>query len=90
MVLEETYEEEEEEEFEASLRRAFVDRGADYIQVDGHDLRNEFLRKSLRYGIDEGWLQRGKDLDEDDILGSGEGQSLAYTYRLTDKGKRVF
>ena len=79
-----------QEEFDASLRRAFVDRGANYIQIDGHTLRNEFLRKTLQYGINKDWLQIGEDLDEDDILGKGMGQYLAYTYRLTDEGKEYF
>ena len=90
MGLEENCDRQEEEEFEASLTRTFVDRKADYIIVDGHDLRNKFLRECIQYGIDEGLLYKGEDLDEDDILGSGVGQSLAYTYRLTDKGKEYF
>ena len=88
MGLEE--ESKQEEEFEASFRRAFVEEGADYLEVDGHTLRNKFLRESLQYGVNKGWLQRGEDMDEDDILGPGMGQSLAYTYRLTDEGKRHF
>jgi len=79
-----------EKEFEASLRRAFVDKKGKSIIVDGHTLRNKFLRECVHYGEGKGWLQRGEDIDEDDVLGPGVGQSLAYTYGLTDKGREYF
>lgn len=75
-----------EEVFEAELRREFVDRRAGILIVERHTLRSEFLRESLQYGIDKGWLQRGED--KDDVLGSGMGQCLSYG--LTGEGKKHF
>ena len=78
------------EDLEASLKRAFVDNIADYIIMDGHQMRNEFLRDAIAYGLEKGWLHRSKDIDEDESLGKGFGQYFAYTYRLTDEGKKHF
>ena len=77
-------------ELEASLKRAFLDGKADYVIIDGQVLQNRFLRESTQYGINKGWLERGEDIDEDNVLGQGMGQYLAYTYRLTDKGRNHF
>jgi len=77
-------------ELEASLKRAFIGGKADFIIVDGHTLRNKFLREGLQLGLENGLLSQGKDIDEDDLLGKGMGQYLAHTYRLTDKGKEYF
>ncbi len=78
------------EDLEACLKRAFVDKKASYIVVDGHTLRSEFLKESVNYGVEKEWLMRGKDIDEDEILGRGLGQYFAYTYRLTGEGRQYF
>ena len=79
------------EELEMSLKRAFVDGKADFIIVDGHDLRSKFKRQVLAYAEEKGFLSRGDDIDEDKNFGEeGIGQYLAYTYKLTDKGKEHF
>lgn len=79
-----------DKDLEASLKRAFADRGANFIIVDGHTMRNQFLVDGVNYGLEQGWLKPGKDIDEDEILGHGLGQYLAYTYVLTDKGREYF
>jgi len=77
-------------ELETSLRKAFVDDGADFIILDGQTARSEFIRDGINHGLKKGWLCQGEDIDEDKVLGQGRGQYCAYTYRLTDKGKRYF
>jgi hypothetical protein len=77
-------------ELEDSLKRAFVDNEADYIIMDGQQMRNEFLVDGINYGLDKGWLYQAENIDEDEILGQSNGQYLAYTYRLTNKGKKYF
>ena len=67
-------------EWEASLRRAFVDNRADYIVLTSR--REEFLLKSANYGINRGWL-----------TGTFEGpdvQSMALVCRLTKEGRKHF
>jgi len=78
------------EELEASLKRAFGDGKADYIEMDGHSCRSRFLVESVDYGVNQGWIYRAKDKNEDDVLGAGMGQWSAMTYRLTAKGKKYF
>lgn len=78
------------EDLEASLKRAFADRRADFIIMDGQTMRNQFLVDSVNYGIGQGWLKPGEDIDEDKALGQGLGQYFAYTYRLTEKGAKHF
>lgn len=80
----------QEADLEGALRRAFMDRKADFIVVDGHDLRSEFLRESLALGLTQGWLVKDKNIDEDDWLGRSRGQWYAFTYRLSKKGKKYF
>ena len=67
-------------ECEAALRRAFVDRRADFIVITSR--RERFQIESANYGIDQGWL-RG-DWDERDE------QSVAWVLRLTDAGRKHF
>ena len=78
------------EELEAVLRRAFVDRGQETILVDGHDLRNSFLRESLVLGTKNGWLVEAGEQNEDDVYGPGRGQWTAIVYELSDEGKTYF
>lgn len=79
-----------EAEMEASLKRAFVDGKADFIEMDGHAYRNRFLTATLDYALKQNLVYRDKDLNEDDALGKGMGQWSAETYRLTEKGKKHF
>jgi hypothetical protein len=69
-----------ETEFEASLRRAFVEHHADFIMIDSR--RHVFLIESAAYGVERGWLtEKFIELDE---------QSSQLRYRLTAAGKRHF
>lgn len=69
-----------EQEFEASLRRAFVDDTADYVVIFSKHQR--FLLESAFYGQLQGWLKAEfVELDE---------QSSEIRYRLTDEGKKHF
>lgn len=67
-------------EYEAALRRAFVERRADYIVIDSR--RQEFQIKSASYGIDRGWLS-GSIVESDP-------QSTAWVLRLTEAGREHF
>ncbi|HEB47319.1 MAG TPA: hypothetical protein ENI22_02515 [Candidatus Pacearchaeota archaeon] len=69
-------------ELEASIRRAFVDNRADFIVFDGHTMRNEFLRDSINYGLEQGLLRKGETIEEE--------QWTTIRYRLSDKGKKYF
>ena len=69
-----------EQEFEASLRRAFVNGKADYVVL--YSRRQLFLGESAMYGEQRGWLE-GKFIELDE-------QSSEIRYRLTDKGKQHF
>jgi hypothetical protein len=53
-------------------------------------LRSEFLRESVVLGLNKGLLVQGQPIDEDDALGRGRGQNYAFTYRLTEEGKKYF
>ena len=69
-----------EQEFEASLRRAFVDGKADYIVL--YSRRHKFRYESAAYGALQGWL------DEEFI--EVDEQSSELHYRLTEDGKKHF
>jgi hypothetical protein len=70
------------DEFEDSLRRAFVDGKADYIELDGNSGR--FLHNCVGYGQEQGWLG---PIKEDCIPGD---QWTVWQVRLTDYGKKYF
>lgn len=72
----------EEPEWEASLRRAFVDKGMTYIGLDGWS--GEFLVHAARYGRFKGWLDKGTE------AGSDMEQYTELVFRLTDFGKQHF
>lgn len=67
-------------EWEAALRRAFVEHRADYIVITSR--REQFQIESANYGIEQGWL-RGQ-MDEHDP------QSSAFVCRLTEAGRTHF
>lgn len=67
-------------DLEDALRRAFVDRRADYIFLD--DRRQAFRIESVRLGVERGWLtEEFVEIDE---------QYAQLRYRLTEEGKRHF
>jgi hypothetical protein len=71
------------EEHLACLRRAFVDRGADYVYVDSR--RNRFLLSNANWGLREGYL-------EFDAVTSADRSDEQYTclvLRLTAKGREA-
>lgn len=70
-----------EAEFEATLRRAFVDRHADFIRL--FDRRETYLWESVRYGRQQGWLDDGELVQMDE-------QSSEARFRLTAKGRKHF
>lgn len=80
-----------EEEFEASLRRAFVDGKANYLWVDSareppylwvYSARERFRIESAAYGVERGWLEA--DLVE-------VHAHFSYVmWTLTDFGKKHF
>ena len=79
------------EDFEASLRRAFVDKGFKSIFIDGHELRNEFLRRTFDYGKEKGWLiLESKLVDPIEILEPGQGQYQGWNYTLSAAGQEYF
>ena len=68
------------DEYEQSLRRAFVDRRADYIVITSR--RERFQIEAANYGIEQGWLSG--ELDDRDV------QSTAWVLRLTQQGREHF
>ena len=80
----------QKDELENSLRRAFVDKKAKIIIVDGQTLRSRFLRESISLGLEKGLISQGEPIDEDEILGKGAGQYYALTYELTKRGREYF
>ena len=71
---------EADNEYEASLRCAFVDRHADFIVIDSR--RQQFQIESANYGVDQGWIKGTWD-DRDE-------QSTVWIGRLTKKGRKHF
>jgi hypothetical protein len=69
-------------EWEASLRRAFVDHGMKSIGLDGWS--GKFLWASARYGQLKGWLDDAKE------HGSDEEQYTSISLRLTPLGRTHF
>lgn len=68
------------QEYEDALRRAFVERRADYIVINSR--RQQFQIESANYGVEQGWIKgEWHDIDE---------QSTAWTGRLTDEGRGHF
>lgn len=67
-------------EYENALRKAFVDRHADFIVLTSR--RQQFQIASANYGVDQGWIKG--EWDERDE------QSTVWIGRLTDKGREHF
>ena len=65
-----------EDEFYDSLRRAFVDGGADFVVIDS--IREKFLYTCVSWGQEKGFL---KGLNE-----HTDGQSTVWEFRPTEKG----
>jgi hypothetical protein len=70
-----------EEEFEASLRRAFVDGHTDFIILESR--RERFRMECAAYGQKQGWLTDYEEVGPDE-------QSLVWILRLTEVGKKHF
>lgn len=66
-------------EYRASLRRAFFERGADFITLDSNPRGQRFLAASAAWAIDNGLLFCARTDDD--------GQSQVSAFRLTDKGR---
>jgi hypothetical protein len=67
-------------EYEAALRRAFVEKRAACVVISSR--RQQFQIRCTNYGIEQGWLKgRWDDSDE---------QSTAFVARLTDEGRTHF
>lgn len=69
----------EDTEKESMLRRAFVEKRADYVVISSR--REQRQIESVNYGVDRGWLNSE---DHDD------GQSTCVTFRLTAQGREHF
>jgi hypothetical protein len=67
-------------EYEAALRRAFVDGRADYIIITSR--REQFQIEAANFGVYKGWL-RGEWETWDE-------QSTAWVCRLTLEGRKHF
>ncbi len=67
------------EEYRQSLKRAFKEEDEDcYIVMDGHTARNEYLRESWNYYVDEGYIKtKNVELEQ---------ESFVKGY-ITDKGR---
>lgn len=72
------------QEYIDSFRRAFVDRGADFITLDSNMRGQKFLAASVAWALEEGWMHcsdvGGYPLDLD-------AQETVWAFRLTDKGR---
>jgi hypothetical protein len=67
-------------EYKSALRRAFVERRADYIVITSR--REQFKAAAVSYGIDQGWLEGEWDRSDE--------QSTAFVARLTEAGRKHF
>ena len=67
-------------EYEAALRRAFVDGRADYIVITSR--REQFQIEAANFGLDLGWLRGEWDTRDE--------QSTAWVLRLTSEGRKHF
>ena len=68
-------------EYEQSLRRAFVDRRADFIVLDSCRTGQGFLAPAIAYCFDLGWLYCSQ-------YDTSDEQSSIAQFRLTDAGKK--
>jgi len=71
-----------EQDLDDSLRRAFVENGFESILIDGHEVRSDFKRDGVHYGVNQGWLCKGEEINE--------SQYTAINYKLTSEGKKHF
>ena len=71
---------EPDSDYIAALRRAFVERRADYVALTSR--REQFQAEAMNFGMDRGWLRGQWD--------TRDPQSTAFICRLTEEGKRYF
>ena len=71
-----------EKDLEDSLRRAFGNDPDDSLVFDGHTTRNPFLLAGLQFGIDKGWIEFQRRVQEE--------QWTTDLYGFTSEGKAYF
>jgi hypothetical protein len=76
-----------EQELDDALRKAFGNNLDGTIFIDGHELRSEFKRAGLRYGLDQGYLEETEDPN---LIPHSDDQYTVIYYGLTEKGKVHF
>jgi len=76
-------------ELEAKLIEFFKKNGQD-ATIGIHSRRQQFSMDGVRWGIGKGYLEFSSKFDEDDVLGAGAGQSVEFTYKLMEKGRKYF
>lgn len=74
-------------ELESKLKEFFKINGAD-ATIGIYSRRQQFSMDGVRWGMEKGYLEFSSKFDEDDLLGDGAGQSVEYTYKLTEKGRK--
>jgi len=67
--------------YEASLWRAFIRDGADFIVLDSNISGQRFIAAGVAWGIDNGILRH-------DRTNSSDEQCEVYTFRVTDAGRK--
>ena len=82
MELETKTENYTKKDLEDSLRRAFVDKKANFIRFDGHTARNKFLSSAIQHGLDQDLLYFARE--------TGDSQWTEHHYKLSQKGKKYF
>lgn len=85
----ETGQEDGPSDWEACLRRAFVDSRMEVITLDSWEARKPFLRDSVEWGIDEGILMYIEATPAEERA-MDEAQCTVWRYSLTDKGRKHF
>jgi len=76
-------------ELDSKLKKIFINKKIDYFSIDRIGLRSRSLRAILQYGMDNGLLERERNLEEDVVFGEDKLDYI-YSYYLTDNGKRYF
>lgn len=68
-----------DEEYEACIRRAFVDNKLAHFTLDSNPRGQRFLAAAASWAIEKGWIVEGL---------SGGDQTMQSDYWLTEKGKK--
>lgn len=70
-----------EEEFKASLTRAFKEKRGDFIVLDSNARGQKFLAACAAWAIDQGWLYNDRTQEDD--------QCSVSSFRLTEAGRKA-